>query len=571
MFTRKITNTITIVISLLLLTGCKTANSEQLAIAEKIMFSKPDSALKILQNIDTTTITTAKEQALYALLTTQAQDKNDINTTDHSLIEQAVNYYKDNQDKKRKMLSYYYMSRVLQNNGTYSEAIISLLKAENIALQMEDHFHLGLIYRAFFEIFYNIKNSVEALHYAELQHAEFKKTGKEIYINWALRDIAVAQIGAEQYENSLGVCHDIIEKELSRNNCDTNFINNIYKLQAISYFATKQYRKVIDTYNTILNNNTDLMNVAEYRNLGLAYKRIGQIDSAIHYMQIVNELDSTDQWLSYEIHKYLGNDKLALSALEIEQEYANSIIDLVKTQNITTLINKQKEYDKVIQEKEHQHRHLSYTAIIIILLLLIMLGFLIIKQKITAQKIEIENGMLQITNLSHILHIKETESNKIKEANIKLNKDYITLKEANINLKEANIRLFKDRFTVIDNLCSKYYELSGTEEEKMKKIYLNAKKQIIELTSNSETIKELEYNVNYFKDNLINKFKQEFPNISKEDYYLYLLWVSGFSTRAISVLTDKNINLTYKRKSRLKELISKSSSPNKELYLAQIN
>ena len=108
MFTRKITNTITIVISLLLLTGCKTANSEQLAIAEKIMFSKPDSALKILQNIDTTTITTAKEQALYALLTTQAQDKNNINTTDHSLIEQAVNYYKDNQDKKRKMLSYYY-------------------------------------------------------------------------------------------------------------------------------------------------------------------------------------------------------------------------------------------------------------------------------------------------------------------------------------------------------------------------------------------------------------------------------------------------------------------------------
>jgi hypothetical protein len=200
-----------------------------------------------------------------------------------------------------------------------------------------------------------------------------------------------------------------------------------------------------------------------------------------------------------------------------------------------------------------------------------MLGFLIIKQKITAQKIEIENGMLQITNLSHILHIKETESNKIKEANIKLNKDYITLKEANINLKEANIRLFKDRFTEIDNLCSKYYELSGTEEEKMKKIYLNAKKQIIELTSNSETIKELEYNVNYFKDNLINKFKQEFLNISKEDYYLYLLWISGFSTRAISVLTDKNINLTYKRKSRLKELISKSSSPNKELYLAQIN
>ena len=60
--------------------------------AEKIMESRPDSALAILQHIPTPETLHGKAQADYSLLMTQAMDKNYINFTSDSLIKFAVGY-----------------------------------------------------------------------------------------------------------------------------------------------------------------------------------------------------------------------------------------------------------------------------------------------------------------------------------------------------------------------------------------------------------------------------------------------------------------------------------------------
>lgn len=61
--------------------------------AEKIMESRPDSAMAILQHIPTPETLHGKAQADYSLLMTQAMDKNYINFTSDSLIKFAVGYY----------------------------------------------------------------------------------------------------------------------------------------------------------------------------------------------------------------------------------------------------------------------------------------------------------------------------------------------------------------------------------------------------------------------------------------------------------------------------------------------
>ena len=66
---------------------------ELLQSAEQLMSSRPDSALTILQNVDTANITKQKEQALFALLYSQALDKNNINVKERTTIQTAVNYY----------------------------------------------------------------------------------------------------------------------------------------------------------------------------------------------------------------------------------------------------------------------------------------------------------------------------------------------------------------------------------------------------------------------------------------------------------------------------------------------
>ena len=59
------------------------------------MDTYPDSALQLLKTIDSKHLVTKEGKARYALLYSQALDKNYIDVTEDSLINIAVEYYKD--------------------------------------------------------------------------------------------------------------------------------------------------------------------------------------------------------------------------------------------------------------------------------------------------------------------------------------------------------------------------------------------------------------------------------------------------------------------------------------------
>lgn len=67
---------------------------ETLVKVEALMVEHPNSALVVLQDIDTAMLQSAEDKALYALLYTQAEDKNYIDNADDSKIRFAVDYYK---------------------------------------------------------------------------------------------------------------------------------------------------------------------------------------------------------------------------------------------------------------------------------------------------------------------------------------------------------------------------------------------------------------------------------------------------------------------------------------------
>lgn len=91
---------ITIILALCL-SSCShhSTHRETLTKAESLMVEKPDSALIILRGLDTTQLRSTEEMALYALLYTQAEDKNYIDSKDAAMIQTAVNFYKDSKDK----------------------------------------------------------------------------------------------------------------------------------------------------------------------------------------------------------------------------------------------------------------------------------------------------------------------------------------------------------------------------------------------------------------------------------------------------------------------------------------
>ncbi|MBD9094426.1 MAG: hypothetical protein EGQ20_18145, partial [Bacteroides oleiciplenus] len=84
------------------------SNNRQLILADSLMQSQPDSALNILQDIPMKKFATQADSAYYALLLTQAMDKNYIVQADDSLIRYAVAYYDKTNDVRMQAKAHYY-------------------------------------------------------------------------------------------------------------------------------------------------------------------------------------------------------------------------------------------------------------------------------------------------------------------------------------------------------------------------------------------------------------------------------------------------------------------------------
>ena len=557
---------ILLILLALCLTACNRHSEhwEALAQVESYIQERPDSALKVLQGMDTTQFNSAEDKALYALLYTQAEDKNYIDNTDDSKIRIAVDYYKNSDDEYHKMLSYYYLARIQFNNKEYSNSITSLLHAEDVAIDLGDDFHLGLIYRQFGDIYSMIYNGIESLNYSQKSYEHFKKSGKENYSDWALWDIARAHYNCKDYESSIRTSNEIIKLGHLRNS--EILIADGLKLLGMSYYASGQFDRSIDAYSQVVTDYPSYMTAEDYSNLGSSYNRIGNIDSARYYMNIVSKTDSTLRWLPYTVSKSLGDYKSAVEALEHEYEYQDQIIKSIVSQNVTETVSNYREYERIIQDREIQHEKTTKRIIIVVLIAIVLLVSIIAHLRIKTQKKEAENNMLLASNLRNILQTKEAEV-------LTMRSDYdkqIEYKRVEAEgLQNAINNLFEQRFATIDKLSSAYYEYQGTANERQK-IYAEVMSIVSGLGSDKKIIRELECFINTYKDNLLVDFKREFPDIKESDYVLYLYVVAGFSSRAISIFIGEKLEVIYNRKSRLKQKINRSDSLYKEIFSAPL-
>ena len=164
----KKTPTILILLFLLLaMIACNDPKSvtDALHRAEALMNEHPDSALSILNAVSPDEMGQNSTRAHYALLYTQAQDKNYIDETNDSLISVAVDYYRNTDDTRHKFLSHYYKGRVLANAENYLDATTCYMEAEQLADAVGDDYLVGLLYAEMgriYRLYYDYPKSLEA-------------------------------------------------------------------------------------------------------------------------------------------------------------------------------------------------------------------------------------------------------------------------------------------------------------------------------------------------------------------------------------------------------------------------
>lgn len=108
-----------------------TENSDlekQFASAESLMNNHPDSALAVLRKINRSSLSSDKMKAKYALLMSQALDKNYIDTTSFDILQPAIDYYLRKGTADEKLRTYYYQGRIYQNRENNDSAMQSFMR-----------------------------------------------------------------------------------------------------------------------------------------------------------------------------------------------------------------------------------------------------------------------------------------------------------------------------------------------------------------------------------------------------------------------------------------------------------
>ena len=159
--------TILLFLGLLLLMACNDPRhvTDTLHRAEALINEHPDSAWAMLNTLSPNEMGQNRTRAHYALLYTQAQDKNYIDETNDSLISVAVDYYRNTDDVRHQFLSYYYQGRVHFNTKDYLNATSCYMEAEQLADAVGDDYLVGLLYAELgriYRLYYDYPKSLEA-------------------------------------------------------------------------------------------------------------------------------------------------------------------------------------------------------------------------------------------------------------------------------------------------------------------------------------------------------------------------------------------------------------------------
>ncbi len=489
------------------------------------MDERPDSALQMLQGIDTTALGNSEEmRALYALLMSQALESNDINVDNDSLISIAVNYYADSDDTYHRMKAHLYQGIVKYYAQNYPASLIACLEAKADAEALNDKYWLGRVARGLVVVFNHTYNNAEELRYSQMAYDCFKETDRADLYRWAIYELALSYHNISYYDNSVEFATQALDEAIEHN--DSSLARASIRQLGKSNFAMLNYDEALKAYKHLCAEYT--VSIEDSAFLALSYQRCGDTKNANEIFSAISSYSGgIISWAQCEILMAEKDTVRAFGALNNLYKKQNATLMSVIRQNMNGVISDYYHSKGKIKEAELQASRL--TSLIIILISIIVVGIAVC--------------------LWYIQHKKAQQHKKIA-SNLR---DFLDIKEQECSQAEQTIRnLLHNKFKELDRLCQ-LYDSTGNNKMLKPQILKEAERLLAGLSLNGSTIAELESEVNLCSSNLMHDLRNDLPDMKEEDYKLYLYTLLGFSSAAISLLLNVNdVTKIYSRKKRLK-------------------
>lgn len=261
-----------IAILVFLLAACSSRINydKELVRADSLMGSQPDSVLRILQEIQLQQLATQADRAYYALLLTQARDKNYIVQTDDSLILTAVHYYDSINDAPKRASAYFYWGNVYRDKNEYPAAIDKYLTSLSHTSPTKDG-----------ELCSTLYSSLAYLYYIQDLNTE----ADSIYHQ--LETLALQQ------SDTISLCYSLIQQGMI----------NLEKGKEYYPKAEKQILQAL-SIGKVFSDSVVLLPI--YNSLSTLYCTIPDTAKALQYSRL-NYFNRRDTLHCYSAFLYLGN------------------------------------------------------------------------------------------------------------------------------------------------------------------------------------------------------------------------------------------------------------------------
>ena len=538
--------------AILFFTGCyNREHISRLDEAEALLQNKPDSALTILKQLRQEG--SQAEQARYALLYSEALDKNHIKVTDDSLIRQAWSHYKHYyKDLRHQCKTLYYWGRIKLRAGDKPGALRLFLKIEEKLKDTNEPYYTGLLYGQIGEVYYEQMNYSRAYHYFREVRNNFRQSDNVREETESTLDMAAAAFHSKDIEKAMrlyAAALDLADEQKNDHLAKASLTNlaSLYVVSGKRQIPHDLLQRIeLSARQDTLYGYHTLVDVNLLKN---------RIDSARYYLALA-EAQTTDirdladlQYTAYRIEAQTRNFEKATDNIH---RYIYLTDSLTRSNMQFSAGMVEREYFKErtdFAEYRMKNRTTWEIAAATVILLMIGVAYYITRQRLRLQRERTDRYLLLA-----------------EEAN----SEYKTLTErmeGQRNTENHLKGLIASRFDIIDKLGKTYYERENTASQQAA-MFHEVKQIITDFAENNEMLQELELIVNTCHDNAMQKLRNDFPAMKEADIRLLCYIFVGFSPQVISLFMKDTVANVYARKSRLKSRIKSAETANKDLFLS---
>ena len=501
----------------------------------------PDSALSLLSQIECPECMRGQQRADYALLLTQALDKNYLdNLQSDSLIMIAVEYYKQEGDKLKAGKAYFYYGKVMLLKERFSDAMQAYLEASSLLEETRDYKVQGMVWE-----YIGYLNSVQGLYENSIDNFKhsiryYELASDRRRILYGYRNMARGYFSVH-HNDSAGW---YAEKGLVLSDTVSGMKASFLHLLGLIANNEKRYPQAIEYFSNAMEVCDNLNDKYRYSlSLGRVYSEVGQKKKAEDFVSCINAtnifVSSGAYYYLADMHKKDGNYLKAF----LYKEKSDSLLEVTRNAELQKqLLDLQNKYenDKLILENkqirlENEKQTYFYLFLFVFILGLGIIAFFLVRKRYRTKllrNVEIIGNNNAIIN-RYACRIAELENVSLQERQAKQEEIGI--------LNRKILCLIAENKRVCEN--SSVDALFVLEELKQGNLIIS-----------NMTIAERQHIFDFLDlvhANFITRLKQEF-DLTKNELLLAALLKVGFSNKQLMIVFDCEMKSIYKNRQRLK-------------------